>query len=183
MPRGQYDRSAAAVRRSAAPVMDDPVMMDTAPAPPIRAPKGRIDRGEDWGNRVRKVKGAIDYYNMAHGLQPSDAIYQWKTFSIYGQEQKDRQLLYSENGWSAVPADRAGHQHLPSVGNHIVHEGLMLMEQPIALYREARLEEERAHQEQLRTARRSVAETPSGQMDRTVATVSARNEVMTIDRE
>lgn len=177
MPRGQYDRSAARSRREGTAYDDANIM--SGDAAPIKASTSRIDRGEEWGNRSRKVKGAIDYYNLAHGLAPSDAIYQWKSYSIYGQEQKVKQIVYQENGWSAVPATR--HPQLPSMDSLIIHEGLILMEQPKHLYQEARREEEKAHKEQLRSGYESIAKTPSGQMDRQVNNLSSKNEAMYVD--
>jgi len=179
MPRGVYDRAAAAARRAAPVTEQEGVASVSAPQPSV-APRSRgVQRDADWANRSRNIKGHVDYFDMVKHEVPPDASYEWKRYSLWGKEETQSLVIYQENGWTPVPADR--HPALPKVGDCIIHEGMILMERPKHLTQEARAEDRVAASEAMRMNVQKVGETPSGQMDRRVLNVNVSKGPMTID--
>jgi hypothetical protein len=168
MPRGQYDRAAAAARRA-----------EGATA----KPKSRIavERGEDWADRARNIKGHLDYFDIIRDEVPDDASYEWKRFSVYGKDETQYQAVLRENGWTPVPSER--HPILPGVGGCIIHEGLMLMERPKHLTEEAREEDDIAAQNALRMQTQKAGSTEVGQLDRIKPRVNIERQLMPIDND
>lgn len=167
MPRGKYDRAAARDRR-ARPV--------DAPKPVARA---SIVRDENWGNRQRKIKGEVNYRELIpESEMPGDAIYQWKTIFVLGKVDENKLRLFAENGWSPVPHSR--HPYMPKLGDDIVDNDAILMEQPMELYHEALDHDERARDEQMSFGKQSLNATPAGNLDRRDLGTSVKTAPMAI---
>jgi hypothetical protein len=74
---------------------------------------------------------------------PAGYKYEWKRCKLAGQEDEDNLIIAEQNGWKPVPASR--HPELSGQRKAaenpeavIVKRGLMLMQQPIEYYEEAR---------------------------------------------
>lgn len=150
MPRGQYDRSAARLRRE---------------SPVTSMGRAKVARDENWGKRTRRHKGEINYRELIpEDEKPDDAMYQWKTFMVLGKEDESKMRTLAENGWSPVPHER--HPYMPKMGPNIVDGDAILMEQPIELYEEAVEADRQKAKAQMDWGKQSIGETPGGQMDR-----------------
>lgn len=177
MPRGQYDRTAAAQARQAKRLEDNPPVSAASPSP------SRVDaeRGDDWDNRSRKIKGHVDYFDMVKDDIPAGHSYEWKTYSIYGKVETQMHMIQRENGWSPVPPDR--HPILPRVGDAIIHEGMILMERPKRLTDEARAEDSDAANAALRMGKQKAAQAEAGQLDRMTPRVNLERQLLPIDND
>lgn len=175
MPRGQYDRTAATARRANDAADAHPPMASDSPKPTRVA----AERGDDWNNRTRKIKGQVDYFDMVKDEIPSGHSYEWKTYSIYGKVEVQAHLIQRENGWTPVPADR--HPIMPRVGDSIIHDGMILMERPKHLTDEARAEDSTAAAEALRMGKQQASRTEVGQLDRMAPRVNLERQLLPID--
>ena len=111
---------------------------------PIRA-AGRgeaIGRGGEVLSRKRTQSG--DIFDIPLELIPKGWEYQWCAVSVTGNTEilLDQNLMFAENGWRAVPADRYPGRFMP-VGHKgsIIRGSQMLMERPKSLSDEARAED------------------------------------------
>lgn len=115
---------------------------------------GRVQAvGRDGRILTRKMSGTIDKYDLKSlGINAPDGwTYEWKRKTIAGMEDVDHLNGLAENGWSAVPSDRhATNFNFKSKTGEIVRDGLILMERPEALTREARIEEAAIARDQVR---------------------------------
>lgn len=101
--------------------------------------------GRDGKVLTRKRTTEGDKYSIDLSIVPDGWTYEWKRKSIFGQEDFDHITGLMENGWTPVPAERhVGQFMVRSATGEIVRDGLILMERPIELTREAR-DEDRAN--------------------------------------
>ena len=115
---------------------------------PIRSPVRSSGKTETIGRNgevlSRKRTAAGDIFAIADNLIPKGWEYQWCAISVVGNTEilLDQNLMFAENGWRAVPADRYPGKFMP-VGHKgsIVRGGQMLMERPKSLSDEARAED------------------------------------------
>lgn len=139
--------------------------------PPLEGAAPRIDRtpvnmeyeiGENgrvivrMGGEVltRKRTGHHDPFQFAEGEIPAGMSYQWIAVSVHNNN--DLVPLHTtqwmENGWRPVPASRhPGRFMAAEKQGSIVREGLMLVERPAVLTREA-------HEEDVAIARRQISD-------------------------
>jgi hypothetical protein len=157
-----------AMRHAAAvpPVEADPIHIDEEleaiaahdDAPPARAPiheptrtpMRAIGRNEAVGRNgevlSRKRTQAGDIFDVPKELIPAGWELQWCAVTVTGNSEilLDQNLMFAENGWRPVPADRYPGRFMP-VGHKgsIIRGGQMLMERPKSLSDEARAEDVR----------------------------------------
>src|ERR1035437_3286134 len=140
------------MRSTAAPTSIDCDEVNSAPA---RAPTRELTRspirssgkaetiGRNGEVLSRKRTAAGDIFAIPLELIPKGWEYQWCAVSVVGNTEilLDQNLMFAENGWRAVPADRSPGRFMP-VGHKgsIVRGGQMLMEPPKSLSDEARAE-------------------------------------------
>jgi hypothetical protein len=165
-------RIASATRRAAAkvaaitPPIDDPIHIDEEleeiqaqdSVPPTRSPIREQARtptralgqseviGRNGEVLSRKRTQAGDIFDVPKELIPAGWTYQWCGISVTGNTEilLDQNLMFAENGWRPVPADRYPGRYMP-VGHKgsIIRGGQMLMERPKSLSDEARAEDVR----------------------------------------
>jgi hypothetical protein len=130
--------------------------------------------------RERKRKGgqlADKFHIDAHTI-PDGMSYEWKTVSVYGKEDPSYNVMLRDQGWEPVQAER--HSDLVSEGvtGPIIRDGLMLMERPIELTREAQAEDRAAAREVIKVKKQQMTgETPAGTMTREAPNL--RNKIST----
>lgn len=116
--------------------------------------------------RERKRKGGQlnDRYRVDN--IPDGTSYEWKRVSIYGKGDPSYDVLMREQGWEPVDATR--HPELVADGHvgAIVRDGLMLMERPIELTREAQAEDKIAAREAVTVKKQQLGEAPAGTFTR-----------------
>lgn len=100
--------------------------------------------GRDGKPISRKRTGSSDMFEIPKHMIPDGWSYEWKRELMPASSSVDmaHQMAIQENGWTPVPADR--HRGMFMEANYsgpIRREGMMLMERPSILTREARQEE------------------------------------------
>lgn len=132
-------------RTAAAAVPAPPVV----PAPQaIRVPAGRaVAVGRDGQPLWRHApQGGADPFAIDPALIPPGWVYEWKRYSVMNQVDHAYQAsLARQGGWTPVMAETHDGVFLPlgSKGAIIIN-GLILMERPVELHREAHRDEKTA---------------------------------------
>ncbi len=117
---------------------------------------------------TRKRHQNQDKFEIPAHLIERGWTYEWKRFTTFGQEDRAYMMGLEENGWTPVPADRHPQFMGPDHKGFILRDGMILMERPEELTRQARMEEDEAAREEIRIQRRKNGETPSNQLDRSL---------------
>jgi hypothetical protein len=103
-----------------------------------------LGRNGEVLSRKRTLSG--DIFAIPAELIPAGWEYQWAAVSIVGNTEilMDQNLMFAENGWRPVPADRYPGRFMPAgAKGNITRGGQMLMERPSQLCDEARAEDNR----------------------------------------
>lgn len=104
-----------------------------------------LGRNGELLSRRRTQTG--DIFDIPPKIVPEGWEYQWCAVSVTGNAEilLDQNLMFAENGWRSVPADRHPGRYMP-VGHKggIVRGGQLLMERPKALCDEARFDDVQA---------------------------------------
>lgn len=128
-----------------------------------REPQRDMQRGR------RANTGPARRFEMDQGSIPDGMDYNWKRITCKGETDTEHQIECAENGWTPVPAERhpekAG-RNAPT-GSMIVRGGLVLMERPSQLTKEATVEDERNATDQIRTQFKRLGQAKEGAMPRT----------------
>jgi hypothetical protein len=104
-----------------------------------------------------QASGTTDVYNIAAKYQPPGYVYEWKRYAtLNAPDYSYHAEVQRVGGWAPVQNERHPGVWLPP--DHkgaIIINGLMLMERPIELHREALREEKNAADEKVRHAKTS----------------------------
>jgi len=143
----------------------------TPPAPPAAARSAL--RSESTHGRVRKRKGGstLNRFHVDAWKIPPGWSYEWKRHTLAGQQDPAYAVEMAEQGWEAVPVDRHP-EFMPSGWTGpILRDGMLLMERPIELTREAQEEDMANARMTVRINEARLNGTPAGSFDRTKASV------------
>lgn len=148
----------------------------TAPErPPLREESPR-DRAAKRAAELRGHLGDIDegtdeFYIDPEAI-PEGWTYEWKTFSIYNQEQGTYIMQMRREGWEPVPASRHPQMmHKGAGSDPIMRKGMILMECPTEIVEERRRLQLRSARDQVKFKEQQLAGTPEGTMTRDHAKV------------
>ncbi len=112
-------------------------MAATNEASPRKAKPVRIDY-----DRQAALEEESDMLHIPPELVPDGMRYNWKTYSVYGQQQARRYGRYQATGWEPVPASRHPGLFTPKgYEGDIEYDGLILMEKPEELCRQTEARE------------------------------------------
>ena len=131
--------------------------------------------------RQRRQRGpavVADDFDFPLDQIPPHLDYQWKRFSVYGEENPFYMAKMRAQGWEPVPASR--HLNLLPPGYnapHIIRGGMMLMDTPKEFVEEARAEMYSAANRQVVTAEQRLGVTPKGELSRDLVTPRVVKEV------
>ena len=117
---------------------------------PTAREKAEMRAAELRGNRDASFDGTDEFY-IDKSVIPDGWVYEWKTWTVLGQEQQTRMMGYKRAGWEEVPRTR--HPDMMPVGSkdpHIIRQGNILMELPDEIVREYRAQHDRTAREQVR---------------------------------
>lgn len=130
---------------------------DPEPRMEARAPEERLYR--------QRPEGGFDF-SIAKDIIPQGWSYEWKRKSYLGKQDTRHMNSLRLNHWSDVPASR--HPELASEDPHgaIVVDGMVLMERPAYLTKEAREESLGNAYNQVRSVTDRMKETPQGTLSR-----------------
>lgn len=118
----------------------------TVGKPKVQAKKPvRIDY-----DRQAALEEESDMLHIPKEIIPDGMRYNWKTKSVFGQEQHRRFGRYQATGWEPVPASRHPGLFTPrDYEGEIEYDGLILMEKPEELCRQTEAREFRKAREQV----------------------------------
>jgi hypothetical protein len=106
----------------------------------MAAPQRPIQRSTQRVGQRLVMRTGSNRFDFDRSLIPEGMTYEYKRFSMFGQEDKEHLVDLEQNGWTPVPAER--HPELSGrravAGSDIVRGGLMLMERPVEITDEAR---------------------------------------------
>lgn len=106
----------------------------------MAAPQRPAQRSEQRVGQRLVMRTGSNRFEFDRSLIPNGMTYEFKRFSMFGQEDKEHLVDLEQNGWTPVPAER--HPELSGrravAGADIVRGGLMLMERPTEITDEAR---------------------------------------------
>ena len=131
---------------------------------------------ERAARRTAELKGhaadlnddGTDEYYIEIGIIPEGWSYEWKARTILGAEDPAHQVALARKGWESVPASR--HPELMPVGYkgaEITRKGMVLMERPLELTREAEATALRRARSQMRDKEAQLTQAKGGEFDRT----------------
>lgn len=118
--------------------------------------------------RQRKRKGTIAQDKFAIPLEeiPEGSSYEWKRKTVYGAGDPSYDVMMREQGWLPVDVSRHPDFMPPNWSGAIERDGLVLMERPIELTREAQDEERLSARLAVRTKEEQLGIAGNGQFDR-----------------
>lgn len=114
-------------------------------------PEGRaVAIGRDGKPIYRRTTSSTDPFYVPDGIADPGWTYEWKRHTTLNQEDPGYAAELRMNGWTPVPAERHPGMWAPegTVGP-IIRQGLMLMERPEPLTKEAREEQRKAARQAL----------------------------------
>lgn len=123
-------------------------------------------RSEPIRSRKRKGGQLADKFHIDASAIPDGISYEWKRYTVYGQEDPSYSVMLREQGWDPVTSDR--HPDLVSDGHKgpIIRDGQILMERPIELTREAQEEDRAMAREVVNIKKQQMGQTPAGTLTR-----------------
>jgi len=131
----------------------------------LQSAKKRADEIRQHGGDLED--GTDDFWVDANSI-PDGWTYEWKRFTVFGQEDPSYQVALRRSGWEPVPASR--HPEMMPIGHAgddiILRKGMMLMERPKEITDEIRLKEKKAARDQVRVKEQQLNEAPAGQFER-----------------
>lgn len=137
---------------------------------PMREPSSK-DRAAARAAELRD-HGSLDQDESDQFFIPPEDIpdgwtYEWKTYTVLGQEKPAYQVQIARAGWEAVPASRhPGYMPHGYTGGTIVRDGQVLMERPTEIVEQARATERRKARDQVRAKEIQLGAAPDGQFAR-----------------
>ena len=150
--------------------------------PTLPTPKRTIERPaeraltplEQAKLRAKEIRGHLedldqgtDDFFVPPEFVPEGWSYEWKRFSVHGQEDPAYQVQLARMGWTAVPAKR--HPKLMPEGDKyetVIRKGMILMERPSEITEEIRKIDKKRAKDQVRVKEEQLAASPQGQFER-----------------
>jgi hypothetical protein len=143
---------------------------------PVHEPVHESVRAEAAPRRRRRTSQINeDRFYFPLDKIPEGSSYEWKRYTVMGQEDPFYIAAMREQGWEAVDPKR--HLDLLPPGYkepHIIKDGLILMERPVELTNEARTEMRSNARRQVREAEQRLGATPDGTLTRDHDSVKPR---------
>lgn len=122
---------------------------------------------EEKRRRRRTATTGEDKFYFPVDQIPEGSSYEWKRHTVLGKEDPFYIASLREQGWE--PVDPKNHPNLLPPGyaaQHIIKDGMILMERPTELTDEARAEQRKLAKTQIREAEQRLGKTPEGQLPR-----------------
>lgn len=146
-----------------------------APRPQMRAaavtrePLHETVHGEARRTRRRKSTVNEDMFYIPVEEIPEGLSYEWKRWSVHGEENPYYIAQMREQGWEPVPPKRHPNWLPPGIAEkqpHIIKNGQILMDRPMELTEEARREQRQLAKVQVREAEQRLGMTPNNTLTR-----------------
>jgi len=134
----------------------------------VRTEPRELDRVDEIRSRRRTRKGAqADKFYIDPKTIPLGWDYQWRRISCLNERDPGYEVMLYQQAFTPVPADR--HPELSPPGfeaKTIERDGLILMERPMRLTREAQLEDLEEARARVASRKVQLGETPQGTLPR-----------------
>ena len=153
--------------------MDDEV--EKVVKPTADGKKSRLSALQSAKKRAEEIRkhggdlddGTDDFWIDVNSI-PEGWSYEWKRFTVYGQEDPSYQVALRRAGWDPVPASR--HPEMMPLGyageDVILRKGMILMERPQEITDEIKAKDRKAARDQVRMKEQQLNDAPSGQFER-----------------
>lgn len=123
--------------------------------------------GERKRTRLRNANTNVDEFYIPLEEIPDGLTYEWKRFSVNGQEDPFYIARMREQGWEPVKPELHPNWLPPGYNaDHIIKGGQILMERPKELTEEARQEDREKATQQVTVAEQKLGKTPKDTMTR-----------------
>lgn len=143
-------------------------------ARPQAAQAQEEEREDPRSKRLQRRRSrAEDALFIDPRIIPTGVSYEWKRVSVYGQPDPHHQNNLRENHWLPVPASRHPELVSENTKGTIAFNGMILMERPMYLTKEARQEDLDVAIAQVRSVGAQVTATPDNTMTRDHPSVKA----------
>ena len=140
-----------------------------------REPQRDTLHGEARRTRRRKATGNEDMFYIPVDEIPEGSSYEWKRWSVNGQEDPFYIAQMREQGWEPVNPKKHPNWVPPGYSQpNIIKGGMILMERPIELTNEAKAEQRQLAKKQTREAEQRLGMTPKGELTREHPDVAPR---------
>ena len=145
---------------------------DPVHAEPVRVAKPKAVQREvvhegPQRTRRRRLSQGDDMFYLPPDEIPAGSSYEWKRWSVYGEENPFYIAQMRQQGWEPVDPKRHPNWVPPGYDKpHIIKAGLILMERPMELTKEARREDLEASKQQVRDAEARLGMTAKGELTR-----------------
>jgi hypothetical protein len=135
---------------------------------PVRTAAREVDRADEAAARKRTRRGAqADKFYVNPEKIPSGWDYQWKRLSCLNQPDPGYEVMLYEQAFTPVPASRHPEMVPPGYkGTTIERDGMILMERPMRLTKEAQMEELAEARARIANRKLQLGETPQGTLPR-----------------
>ena len=136
--------------------------------PREQSPRDRAaQRAAELRSHLSNVSDGTDEFYIDLDSIPDGWTYEWKTHSIYNQDQSTYTTQLLREGWTPVPSSR--HPSMMPQGSGdapIMRKGMMLMECPTEIIRERQMDAKRKARDQVRFKEEQLGATPTGTLPR-----------------
>lgn len=135
------------------------------------------EAAHDQSRRTRRRKSTIveDMFYIPMDEIPEGLSYEWKKWTVNGQEDPFYIAQMREQGWEPVPPDRHPTWVPPGYKEpHIIKGGQILMDRPVELTNEAKAEQRQLAKRQIREAEQRLGMTPKGELTRELDEIKPR---------
>jgi len=140
-----------------------------------REPLHEAAHGQARRTRRRKSTVSEDEFFIPIDEIPEGLSYEWKRWSVNGQENPFYIAQMREQGWEPVPPSRHPSWVPPGYKEpHIIKGGQILMDRPVELTKEAHAEQRQLAKKQVREAEQRLGMTPKGELTRELDEIKPR---------
>lgn len=129
--------------------------------------KSAKQRAEEIRKHIGDLDEGTDDFYVDPNKIPDGWSYEWKRFTVLGQEDPAYQVQLRRVGWTPVPASRHP-EMMPadSKDEVVMRKGMILMERPQEISDEVRSIDKKRARDQVRVKEQQLNEAPPGQFDR-----------------
>lgn len=108
-----------------------------------------------------------DQFYVDLSKKPPNMSYEWRRKTVFGQEDRESQVIDAENGWRPVPPSRHPETFGENAeGEYGVKSGLILCERPAAMTEDARAQDAADAEAQKMDESRRLGLSPEGTFER-----------------
>ena len=139
--------------------------------PPVVASQAEAARPQ-VRERKRKGGSTVDRFWVPPGMIPEGQSWEWKRTTTFGKGDAAYDAFLMDQGW--LPVDQSRYPNFP-----MQRDGMILMERPIELTREAQMEDRRNARDAVVQKERQLYEAGKGEFERKGVQVSRSYEAPT----